>query len=100
MAGRTGSKHSLLSKCIWNLEFGSTTETSAFGERSKVSSGGIVLAFSEKTALGSRSRLGAHGMAREPVRQLTHPSRPKKGGDKRRILTVRIRFIFGMYGSI
>ena len=33
--------------------------------------GGIVLAFSEKTALGSGSRLGAHGVARKPACPLT-----------------------------
>src|SRR5271166_5248190 len=33
--------------------------------------GGIVLRFSEKTALGSGNRLGAHGIARKPARRLS-----------------------------
>jgi hypothetical protein len=33
-----------------------------------VVAGGIVLTFSEKTALGSLSRLGGHGIARKPAR--------------------------------
>ena len=38
-----------------------------------VVAGGIVLTFSEKTALGSLSRLGGHGIARKPARRFpTH----------------------------
>ena len=37
---------------------------------------GSVLAFSQKTALGSRSGPGAFGIARKPARPLSTPSRP------------------------
>ena len=37
--------------------------------------GGIVLAYSEKPALGSRSRLGARGVARKPAGPLSTPTR-------------------------
>ena len=36
---------------------------------------GFVLAFRNKTALGSRSSLGAHGIATKPARRLTTPKR-------------------------
>jgi hypothetical protein len=39
-----------------------------------VVAGGIVLAFSEKTALGSRSRLDEYGVARKPARRLSTPN--------------------------
>ena len=66
-----GVNRVILSGAQWPQTSAEVSEARDFRMGSRC---GIDLAFSEKTAFGSQSRLDAHGIARNPVQRLSTPS--------------------------